>query len=140
MSAPAPPGVPSGPSGGKKGKVKKKVAKKKTTKDEKDDKAKKEESATDEPGSGKEDGGGTPKPGSAGSSVRDAALRVLMLSLKSEWTAVEGVIKSLEKAVEKAGDEIKLQPLAAIVDPVRVFKFVIFNYDFNKYIKTINIF
>ena len=120
MSAP-----PPGPSSGKKGKVKKKVTKKKTAKDEDD--TKKDESAPEEPstsgvgGGDKKDESGnpvTPKPSSAGSSVRDGALRVLTLSLKSEWTAVEGVIKSLEKAVEKVGDETKPQPFAGVSDPV----------------------
>lgn len=121
MSSPG----PSGGTGPKKNKVKKKVTKKK--KDE-DEKGKKDGSATDETASNsdKRDEAATsttaPKPQSAGASMRDAAQRILTLALKAEWTAVEGVIKSLEKAVEKAkinaDEEIHLVPLAGVLDPV----------------------
>lgn len=121
MSSPG----PSGGTGPKKNKVKKKVTKKK--KDE-DEKGKKDGSATDETASNsdKRDEAATtttaPKPQSAGASMRDAAQRILTLALKNEWTAVEGVIKSLEKAVEKAkinaDEEIHLVPLAGVLDPV----------------------
>lgn len=122
MSSPG----PSGGSGPKKNKVKKKVTKKK--KDE-EEKIKKDGSATDETASNSDrrdestQPAATPKPQSAGASMRDAAQRVLTLALKTEWTAVEGVIKSLEKAVEKAKinaeEEIYLAPLAGVLDPVR---------------------
>jgi hypothetical protein len=121
MSSPG----PSGGSGPKKNKVKKKVTKKK--KDD-EDKVKKDGSATDETASNsdrREDVvpvATVPKPQSAGASMRDAAQRVLTLALKGEWTAAEGVIKSLEKAVEKAKaaaeEEIYLAPMASVLDPV----------------------
>lgn len=113
-----------GPSGPKKNKIKKKVVKKK--KDE-EDKTKKDGSATDETASNsdrREDAGASnpPKPLSAGASMRDAAHRILTLALKNEWTAAEGVIKSLEKAVEKAkaaaDEEVVISPLGGVQDPV----------------------
>ena len=113
-----------GPSGGpKKNKVKKKVTKKKA-KDDEVEKVKKDGSATDETASNSDKKEvddktpTTPKPQSAGASVRDAAQRVLTLAMKSEWTAVEGVIKSLEKAVANAGEDAHLAPLAGVSDPV----------------------
>lgn len=135
MSSPG----PSGGSGPKKNKVKKKVTKKKK---EDEDKVRKDGSATDETASNsdrREEVPSTtnPKPQSAGASMRDAAQRILTLALKTEWTAVEGVIKSLEKAVEKAKsnaeEEIHLAPLAGVLDPVsshstimdRIFRFEI---------------
>lgn len=121
MSSPGPP------SGGapKKTKVKKKITKKKK---EDDEKVRKDGSATDETASNsdrREEGAASApekKPQSAGASMRDAAQRILTLALKGEWTAVEGVIKSLEKAVEKAKaaseEEIYLAPMAGVLDPV----------------------
>lgn len=123
MSSPG----PSGGSGPKKTKVKKKVTKKKK---EEEEKLKKDGSATDETASNSDrkeepQPSTTPKPQSAGASMRDAAQRILTLALKTEWTAVEGVIKSLEKAVEKAKiaaaaleEDIYLAPLAGVFDPV----------------------
>lgn len=127
MSSPG----PSGGNGPKKNKVKKKVTKKKK---EDDEKVKKDGSATDETASNSDRRDEPPppppsviaplpvKPQSAGASMRDAAQRILTLALKAEWTAVEGVIKSLEKAVEKAKanteEEIHLAPLLGVVDPV----------------------
>lgn len=122
MSSPG----PSGGSGPKKNKVKKKVTKKKK---EDEEKVKKDGSATDETASNsdrREEAApaAAPKPQSAGASMRDAAQRILTLALKGEWTAVEGVIKSLEKAVEKAKinaeEEIHLVPLAGVLDPVSI--------------------
>lgn len=113
-----------GDDGNKKNKVKKKITKKKK---EEDEKVKKDGSATDETASNSDRREEVPaviipKPQSAGASMRDAALRILTLALKGEWTAVEGVIKSLEKAVEKAKsnseEEIYLAPLAGVLDPV----------------------
>lgn len=120
-----------GPSGGpKKNKIKKKVVKKK--KDD-DDKTKKDGSATDETASNsdrREDATAStnpPKPMSAGASMRDAAHRILTLALKNEWTAAEGVIKSLEKAVEKAKaaaeEEVVISPLSGVQDPVSIQNF-----------------
>lgn len=123
MSSPG----PSGASGPKKNKVKKKVTKKKK---EEEEKVRKDGSATDETASNsdrREEAPqvNVPKPQSAGASMRDAAQRILTLGLKNEWTAVEGVIKSLEKAVEKAKsnaeEEIHLAPLAGVLDPVSRF-------------------
>ena len=123
MSSPGPPS--GGGTGPKKTKVKKKVTKKKK---EDDEKVRKDGSATDETASNsdrREEGASAApekKPQSAGASMRDAAQRILTLALKGEWTAVEGVIKSLEKAVEKAKaaseEEIFLAPMAGVLDPV----------------------
>lgn len=129
MSSPGPPS--GGGPGPKKTKVKKKVTKKK--KDD-DDKVRKDGSATDETASNSdrrdENAAAAPerKPQSAGASMRDAAQRILTLALKAEWTAVEGVIKSLEKAVEKAKvlaeEEIYLAPMAGVLDPVSFPAFI----------------
>jgi hypothetical protein len=124
MSSPG----PSGGSGPKKNKVKKKVTKKKK---EDEEKVKKDGSATDETASNSDRReevlpSTTGKPQSAGASMRDAAQRILTISLKGEWTAVEGIIKSLEKAVEKAKagaeEEIHLAPLAGVLDPVSIVR------------------
>ncbi|KAG5674414.1 hypothetical protein PVAND_004387 [Polypedilum vanderplanki] len=124
MSSPGPPGGTG--TGPKKTKVKKKVTKKKK---EDDDKVRKDGSATDETASNsdrrdeaKAEAPPERKPQSAGASMRDAAQRILTLALKGEWTAVEGVIKSLEKAVEKAKaaaeEEVYFAPMAGVCDPV----------------------
>lgn len=60
-----------------------------------------------------------PKPQSAGASVRDAAQKLLGLTMRQEWTPVEQVIKSLEKAVANSNDDMNLSPLAGVLDPVR---------------------
>lgn len=126
MSSPGPSGGGTGP---KKSKVKKKVTKKKKD-DEPDKVVRKDGSATDETASNsdrREDASAAAvperKPQSAGASMRDAAQRILTLALKGDWTAAEGVIKSLEKAVEKAKaaageEEIYLTPMAGVLDPV----------------------
>jgi hypothetical protein len=130
MSSPG----PSGGTGPKKKQVKKKVTKKKK---EDEEKVKKDGSATDETASNSDRREGrevreevlpstSAKPQSAGASMRDAAQRVLTISLKGEWTAVEGIIKSLEKAVEKAKaaaeEDIYLAPLAGVLDPVSIVR------------------
>lgn len=61
-----------------------------------------------------------PKPQSAGASVRDAAQKLLGLTMRQEWTPIEQVIKSLEKAVAASGDDMNLSPLAGVLDPVRI--------------------
>lgn len=125
MSSPG----PSGGGGPKKSKVKKKVTKKKKDDDEKPERVvRKEGSATDETASNsdrRDDASAVPerKPQSAGASMRDAAQRILTLALKGDWTAAEGVIKSLEKAVEKAKvaageEEIYIAPMVGVLDPV----------------------
>jgi uncharacterized protein with NAD-binding domain and iron-sulfur cluster len=125
MSSPG----PSGGGGPKKSKVKKKVTKKKKD-DEPEKVVRKDGSATDETASNgdrREDASSAAvperKPQSAGASMRDAAQRILTLALKGDWTAAEGVIKSLEKAVEKAKaaageEEIYLAPMVGVLDPV----------------------
>lgn len=122
MSSPGPPpgkeDKKEKKSGKKKGSTKKKGSKKKTKSD--DERSKKDGTSTDEGGAGskEEDGDGTKKPKSAGQTLRDAAQRVLNLAMKSEWTAVEGVLKSIEKAVALAGEEAHLVPIAGVLDPV----------------------
>lgn len=64
-----------------------------------------------------------PKPQSAGASVRDAAQKLLGLTMRQEWTPIEQVIKSLEKAVAASGDDSNLSPLAGVLDPVRIHNF-----------------
>jgi hypothetical protein len=127
MSSPGPSG--GGGSGPKKTKVKKKVTKKKKEEEPERPAVRKDGSATDETASNsdrREDASAAAqperKPQSAGASMRDAAQRILTLALKAEWTAVEGVIKSLEKAVEKAKaaaeEEVFFAPMAGVSDPV----------------------
>lgn len=96
-------------------------------KKEDEEKVKKDGSATDETASNSDRReevlpSTSAKPQSAGASMRDAAQRILTIGLKGEWTAVEGIVKSLEKAVEKAKasaeEEIYLAPLAGVLDPV----------------------
>lgn len=60
----------------------------------------------------------TAKPQSAGASVRDAAQKLLGLTMRQEWTPVEQVIKTLEKAVASSNDDMNLSPLAGVLDPV----------------------
>lgn len=61
-----------------------------------------------------------PKPQSAGASTRDAAQKLLGLTMRQEWTPIEQVMKSLEKAVASSGggDDINTTPLAGVMDPV----------------------
>lgn len=136
MSSPGPPpgrgDKKERKSGKKKGSGKKKTSKKKTKdSDDESRRSKKDGSTTDEGASGSgakddEEGGAErtgPKPKSAGQTVRDAAQRVLNLAVKGEWTAVEGVLKSIEKAVALAGEEAHLAPMAGVLDPVSTFHF-----------------
>lgn len=58
------------------------------------------------------------KPQSAGATVRDAAQKLLGLTMRQEWTPVEQVIKTLEKAVASSNDDMNLSPLAGVLDPV----------------------
>lgn len=71
---------------------------------------------TTKPGS--TDEASAPKPQSAGASVRDAAQKLLGLTMRQEWTPVEQVIKTMEKAVAAANDDMNLSPLAGVLDPV----------------------
>lgn len=59
-----------------------------------------------------------PKPQSAGVTARDGAQKLLNLAMKGEWTGVDAVIKSLEKAVANAGEEGNTQPLNGVMDHV----------------------
>ncbi|GFG36261.1 hypothetical protein Cfor_08873 [Coptotermes formosanus] len=58
------------------------------------------------------------KPGSAGASTREAALRVLQLSQKGEWPPVDQALKVLEKAVAAGGEDTNTAPLLGVMDPV----------------------
>lgn len=60
----------------------------------------------------------TPKPPSAGASIRDTTNKILALALKSEWTPIEQELKKLEKYVANAGEDGNHIPLAGIHDPV----------------------
>ncbi|XP_045473083.1 serine/threonine-protein phosphatase 6 regulatory ankyrin repeat subunit A [Harmonia axyridis] len=59
-----------------------------------------------------------PKPQSAGASVRDAAQKVLNLCQKAEWGPVEQVLKSMEKALANAGEDVISLPLLGVIDLV----------------------
>lgn len=59
-----------------------------------------------------------PKPQSAGATTRDAAQKLLGLTIRQEWTPVEPVMKALEKAVAAGGDDSNSTPLAGVMDPV----------------------
>lgn len=59
------------------------------------------------------------KPGSAGSSLRDAAQRILQLCQKGEWPPVEQAVKNLEKVITGGGDDINSTPLSGVSDIVR---------------------
>lgn len=61
-----------------------------------------------------------PKPPSAGVTTREGANKLLNLALKNEWTGVDSVMKSLEKAVANAGEDANLQPLAGVMDFVSI--------------------
>jgi hypothetical protein len=58
------------------------------------------------------------KPGSAGASTREAALKVLQLCQKGEWPPVDQALKVLEKAVSAGGEDVNTTPLLGVVDPV----------------------
>lgn len=65
--------------------------------------------------------GGPAKPGSAGSSQREASMRVLQLCQKSEWPPMDQVLKGMEKTVASAGEDVNTTPLAGIMDVVSQF-------------------
>lgn len=58
------------------------------------------------------------KPGSAGATAREGAQRLLALASRGEWAPVDQLLKTLEKAVQSAGDEGNPAPLAGLMDPV----------------------
>ncbi|KAK2586051.1 hypothetical protein KPH14_012048 [Odynerus spinipes] len=98
----------------------------------KDDK-KNPSSKEDSPAGAKDDGGSTStnsnggasgepsqpgsKPGSAGASTREGAQRLLALAARGEWAPVDQLLKSLEKAVQNAGEDGFVAPLAGLMDP-----------------------
>lgn len=61
-----------------------------------------------------------PKPQSAGATIRDAGQKLLVLTMKQEWTAIDPILKQLEKIVVAAGSEANLTPLAGVTDPVSI--------------------
>lgn len=61
------------------------------------------------------------KPGSAGSSNRDAAQRILQICLKGEWPSAEQAIKNLEKVIASGGDDMNTTPLAGVMEVVSYF-------------------
>lgn len=89
----------------------------------------------DDKKAGKDDDGGgagaaaggdaAAKPGSAGATTRDAALRLLAMCQKGEWPPVDQALKSLEKAVAAAqaaataGEDPPHLPFIGLADPVR---------------------
>ncbi|KAJ9595643.1 hypothetical protein L9F63_013158, partial [Diploptera punctata] len=62
-------------------------------------------------------GSGGKKPGSAGASTREAALKVLQLSQKGEWPPVDQALKALEKIVAQGGEDTNTSPLLGVIDP-----------------------
>lgn len=58
------------------------------------------------------------KPQSAGANVRDAANRILTLCQKGEWSPVDQVLKSIERTVAGAGEDVHVAPLAGVLDTV----------------------
>ncbi|GBP04632.1 hypothetical protein EVAR_101566_1 [Eumeta japonica] len=65
------------------------------------------------------EGAPTPKPPSAGASIRESANKILALATKGEWTPVEQELKKLEKYVANQGEDGNTMPLAGIHDMVR---------------------
>ncbi|KAL1490865.1 hypothetical protein ABEB36_011550 [Hypothenemus hampei] len=59
-----------------------------------------------------------PKPQSAGANLRDAAQRILTLCQKAEWAPIDQILKSMEKAIANAGEDVNSTPLAGVVDLV----------------------
>lgn len=88
----------------------------KTPAKEKDPPKEREETVPN--GDHKDEPGSPPKPQSAGASMREAANRLLVLSQKGDWSPVEQVLKSLEKAVANGGEDVNHVPLAGVADPV----------------------
>ncbi|XP_011314875.1 uncharacterized protein nompC [Fopius arisanus] len=104
---------------------------KKGGKDDKKNASSKEESPSgkEDPGSASAGSNGLPsaepsqpgsKPGSAGATAREAAQRLLGLASRGEWAPVDQLLKTLEKAVQSAGDDGNPVPLAGVMDPVSI--------------------
>lgn len=64
-----------------------------------------------------------PKPQSASVTIRDAGIKLLNLTMKSEWSSIDAVLKQLEKIVAANASETQLTPLAGVTDPVSKFHF-----------------
>lgn len=71
-----------------------------------------------------------PKPQSAGATMRDAANKLLILTMKQEWTSIEPVLKQLEKIAASNSSELSNVPLAGVMDPVRYSVFFAFFHPF----------
>ncbi|KAF7990242.1 hypothetical protein HCN44_000047 [Aphidius gifuensis] len=56
------------------------------------------------------------KPGSAGATAREGSQRLLGLASRGEWAPVDQLIKTLEKAVQSAGEDGNTIPLAGVMD------------------------
>ncbi|KAK9890744.1 hypothetical protein WA026_012092 [Henosepilachna vigintioctopunctata] len=56
------------------------------------------------------------KPSSAGTNVRDVAHRILMLCQKSEWGPIDQLLKTIERSVAGAGEDVHVAPLAGVLD------------------------
>lgn len=80
-----------------------------------------------------------PKPQSAGATMRDAAQKLLMQTMKQEWTSIDPVLKQLEKIAASGASEASAVPLAGVMDPVRfIFSFSLtFSIVFHSKIKSI---
>lgn len=63
------------------------------------------------------------KPGSAGATAREGSQRLLGLASRGEWAPVDQLIKTLEKAVQNAGEDGNTIPLAGVMDAVSFFFF-----------------
>lgn len=73
-----------------------------------------------EPKNGDEAAALAPKPQSAGATMRDAANKLLMLTMKQEWTSIDPVLKQLDKIAASNSSEASNVPLAGVMDPVRL--------------------
>lgn len=61
------------------------------------------------------------KPQSAGTNIKDAVQKVLVLCQKGEWSPVDQVLKSIEKSMAAAGEEAVPNPLLGVADTVSTF-------------------
>ena len=55
--------------------------------------------------------------------ARDAAQRLLVAASKSEWPAVDQLLKTLEKAAQSQGEDAPPTPLAGLADSVGIENF-----------------
>lgn len=108
-------GPPKDTKSDKKNDEKEKDTSKGETKDQDKDKDKDETGSVNAAGG---DDAPPSKPPSAGTNVRDAAQKVLVLCQKGEWAPVDQVLKSIEKAVAAAGEDAIVNPLSGVADTV----------------------